>query len=141
METLYIDGYNLTDFGPLVNLSSLKSLTLESCDGMTDFSIFHVMTSLEELDINAENLKSLDFLSGMGNLKSLSLTDAGMLTLDGLEKQPQLETLKLEDCDNLKNMTALESLTSLKELYIDLPYDCPQPLRNDGTGFPAPDRL
>lgn len=127
LETLYIDGYNLTDFGPLVNLSSLKSLTLESCDGMTDFSIFHVMTSLEELDINAENLKSLDFLSGMGNLKSLSLTDAGMLTLDGLEKQPQLETLKLEDCDNLKNMTALESLTSLKELYIDLPYDCPQP--------------
>lgn len=127
LETLYIDGYNLTDFGPIVSLPSLKSLTLEDCDGMTDFSIFHVMASLEELDINSENLKSLNFLSGMESLKSLRLTDAKILTLDGLEKRPQLETLELRDCDNLKNMTALESLTDLKELYIDLPYDCPQP--------------
>ncbi len=127
LESLYIDGYSLTDFSKIVSLPSLKSLTLESCDGINDFSVFRVMDSLEELDIDSENLKSLDFLSGMKSLKSLRIADAALLTLDGLEERTQLETLMLEDCDNLKNMTALESLTGLKELYIELPYNCPQP--------------
>lgn len=127
LETLYIDNIDSPDISQIVNLPSLKSLTLEYCDSLSDFSVFRVMDSLEELDVESENLKSLDFLPAMQSLKKLRVADAGILTLSGLEDLTELETLTIEDCSNLKNMEAVENLTGLQELYLELPYDCPQP--------------
>ena len=135
LETLYIDGYELTDISPLAGQPALKSLTLESCDAVTDFSVLNVMHSLEELELDTKNLKALTFLAGMENLKCLRIDKAAILTLDGLDERPELKTLKLEDCDNLKDMSALENLTNLQELYIELPYDCQPPDLSRMTGI------
>lgn len=135
LETFYVDGYELTDISPLAGQPALKSLTLESCDAVTDFSVLNVMHSLEELELDTENLKALNFLAGMENLKCLRIDEAAILTLDGLEERPELEILKVEDCSNLKNMSALENLTSLQELYIELPYDCQPPNLGRLTGL------
>lgn len=127
LESLTIDAGDMSDVNAVVALGQLKSLTLEDADDLSDFSVFASMANLEELNIESENLKSLDFLKRMPQLKSLGLSDGKLLSLDGIEALENLERLTVEDCRDLKNMDALTSLTGLKELYLQKPYDCEEP--------------
>ncbi|MDE6516283.1 MAG: hypothetical protein K2L18_00315, partial [Acetatifactor sp.] len=127
LESLIIDVDDMSDVNAVVALKQLKSLTLEDADNISDFAVFASMESLEELNIESENLKALEFLSRIPQLKSLSLADGKLLSLDGIEALEGLEKLSVKDCRELKNMDAITALTGLKELYLQKPYGCEEP--------------
>lgn len=135
VEKLAIDAGSLSDADDVITVEHLKSLTLEDADGMNDFSAFGAVAGLEELFIESENLKTLDFLKKMPQLKSLGLSDGELLDLDELEALENLEKLSVTDCDELKNMGAVESMTELKELTLECAYDCEEPSLEALTGL------
>ncbi len=127
LESLSIGSCDLTDIDSLRNLPNLKILKLEGFDAFSDFSIFSTMPNIEELSLDSENLKTLHFLNGMDNLKRLEISDANLLSLDGIEICSNLEALTVSNCQELKNMHAVTTLSNLKELSLELPYGCEQP--------------
>lgn len=127
LESLTINAGKLSDVGAVTVLKQLKSLTLENADGISDFSVFTSVENLEELSIESENLKSLDFLKRMPQLKGLSIADGKLLSLDGIEALEGLERLSVTECRDLKNMDSVAALTGLQELDLEKPYDCQEP--------------
>lgn len=127
LEILSINARELQNIDQVVALGSLRSLTIENGDSLSDFSVFAAMGSLEELSIESENLKSLEFLKRMPQLKSLSLSDGKLLDLNGLEALAGLEKLTVTDCGELQDMEGVTALTGLKELHLEKPYGCAEP--------------
>lgn len=127
LESLTIDAGSLGDVSAVVALERLKSLTLKDADAIDDFAVFASMENLEELCIESENLKSLDFLRRMPWLQSLGLTGGKLLSLDGIEVLEGLKKLSVTDCRELRDMDAVGALDSLVELELERPYDCGEP--------------
>ncbi len=111
----------------LVNIKSLKSVSVDMYDSGMDFSIFGMMPWLEKLTVSSEKLRDLNFVSGMDALKELHVTYGTFLSLDPLKDRLTLEAVTVDRCDELKDMSALSGLTGLKRLSLDLPYNCPIP--------------
>ncbi len=63
----------------------------------------------------------------MPQLKSFGISDGTLLSLDGLEALVNLEKLSVTDCDDLKEMSAVEGMTGLKVLTIENGYECEEP--------------
>lgn len=135
LETLILDGNHLEEEKNLVNAKSLKHLTVDMYDGTMDFSAFGMMPWLESLDLRSPNIRDLGFIAKMDALTSLSIEDGAFLTLDPLRDHLQLTELSLENCDELKDMSAVSVLTNLKKLKLELPYKCPQPDLSGLTGL------
>lgn len=127
VEQLVLNAGALNDIDAVIVLQHLKSLTLNNADTVTDFAVLASVGTLEELVIESDNLKSLDFLKRMPQLKSLGLFDGAFLDLSGLEVLGGLEKLTIEDCDELTDMSSVAKLMELKELSLEPPYNCPEP--------------
>lgn len=127
LEVLYIDGSELADVRPVLNLPKLRKLELDGFDNLSDFSVFGKINGLEELSVGSEKLKVLDFVKGMDSLKSLAITEGSIISLDGLEQTKGLVKLEVTDCSELKNMDSVSGLTGLEELSLELPYGCREP--------------
>ncbi len=126
LERFSFSSYDITDIKELVNLKSLKSLEID-CDTITDFSVLSVMTGLTELSIESEAVRDIGFIDSLPELVTFKLTDAEVLHLNSLAGKTNLTSVKIEDCDELKDMSAISSLTGLKELNIEVPYNCTEP--------------
>ncbi len=135
LETLYIGMSELGDVDALRNLPNLKKLELKGFDMLSDFSVFGTMDGIEELSLESENLRAINFLGGMKSLKCLEIKGGIMISLDGIQDRPELEALVISDCDQLKNMDAVTQLSGLKELSLDLPYECQEPNLGSLTGL------
>lgn len=127
LERLTIDGPENAELKELVHLKSLKSLTLEDCDEISDFSVLSVMPWLEELSVDSEGIRDIGFVAGMPALKTLSLTDAMVLNLNSLEGNTSLTSLTIDSCDEMKDCSSIAGLTGLEQLSLDLPYGCAEP--------------
>lgn len=126
LECLSIDGLDTAYLGWLENLPHLKELTLRG-DNLTDFSLFADMDGLVSLSLSAERLKRIDFVGEMDSLEQLEIAGGMLLSLDGLERAQKLKVLRIYDCYELQQMTAVEGLTGLQELSLMRPYDCEEP--------------
>ncbi len=127
LETLVINSDQIDEVRNLVNMKSLKTLSLDMYDGSMDFSIFGMMPWLESLTVRSQNVRDLGFVSKMNGLKALCVENGAFLTLAPLAGCTNLEELSIKSCDELKDMSAVSSLTGLKKLALDLPYGCPEP--------------
>lgn len=127
VETLSLSAAELEDVDALAALKQLRSLTLTSADGISDFSVLSTAAKLEELSIESESLKSLEFLQRMPQLKGLGLKDGQFINLGGIEALEHLERLSIENCDELTDMGSVSALLTLRELMLDKPYKCPEP--------------
>lgn len=127
LERLSVGGSDLTDIKAMANMKGIKSLTLEYCDEIKDFSVLSVMDWLEELTIESEGIKDIGFVEHMPSLSSFSLSRSQILNVDSLEGNTTLESLSLTDCDELRDLSAVSGLTGLRELTLEVPYNCPQP--------------
>lgn len=127
LETLILNGDHLEEEKSLVNAKSLKHLTLDMYDGSMDFSTFGMMPWLESLSIESQSIRDLSFIAKMEALTSLHLKYGTFLSLDALRDHPALTELSLESCGEVKDMSAVSTLTGLTALRLDLPYGCPQP--------------
>lgn len=127
LEKLTISGSHLDDLAELVKLKTLRSLQLDDCDEITDFSVLSVMPWLEEVSVDSEGLRGIGFVTGMQNLKTLSLLYGGMMNLNELAGKTSLTSLSIENCDELQDCSSVAGLTGLEHLSIELPYNCPEP--------------
>lgn len=135
VEQLVLNAGALNDIDAVIVLQHLKSLTLNNADTVTDFAVLASVGTLEELVIDSESLKSLDFLKRMPQLKRLGLLNGAFFDLSGLEALEGLEALTIEDCDELTDMSSVTKLLTLKELSLDPPYNCPQPSLGELTNL------
>lgn len=138
LERLSLDCDRIDEPKMLINIKSLKALSVDMYDEGMDFTVFGMMPWLEEVTISSKKLKDFSFVSGMSGLKELNLSYGTFLNLDPLKNCTSLEALSLDRCDELKDMSALSGLTALKKLRIDLPYGCPEP---DLSGLTAMEEL
>lgn len=127
VEKLTLYGGHLTDISALASMKQVKSLTLDYCDNITDFSVLSTMTWLEELSIEAEGLKDIGFAAKMPGLTSLSLEGTEILNLKGLEHVTSLTSLSIDRCNEMKECGTVAGLTGLTTLFLDLPYGCEEP--------------
>ncbi|WP_077610902.1 leucine-rich repeat domain-containing protein [Clostridium sp. Marseille-P2415] len=134
LESLTLEGSNLSDIKDLVNMKSLKSLNLMNCDDVTDFTVLSVMPWLEELSVESEAVRDIGFLSNLPNLKAFSLTDAQVLEVNDLAATG-LTSLTIDDCDEIKDLSGIAGLSGLTGLSLDIPYNCPQPDLSGLTGL------
>lgn len=127
IEILSVNAGKLSDLDAVAALKHLKSLTIKNADGISNFSVLASVEGLEELFIDAENLKSLEFLKRLSGLKCLGISDGKLLDLDGIEVLVGLERLSIKDCSDLADMSNVSALVGLKELTLEKPYNCPEP--------------
>lgn len=109
------------DLSPLSSLSSCTDLSITGPyqEPLDNVSVLSGMPQVENLKLkDITSLKDLSFVKNMPNLKSLSLENLPILSIDGLANQLSLNSLYL-DCNDLENVNALPTLTSLQKLYID----------------------
>ncbi|KAL4889055.1 GPI-anchored cell wall organization protein-domain-containing protein [Aspergillus ambiguus] len=131
-----IDG-SLTVDGA-VNMTSLTGSSLESIsstfklNGLTTLTTlsFGSLTSVDKLSFTAlPELQTLDFSKGVSDATSVTITNTGLTSLDGISLK-QVETfditentqLKTVNVNNLKNATGLINFAgNLNSLQIELP--------------------
>ena len=122
----------VTDLSPIAGLGSLKTLSIQENQSnaqpvskIEDYGPIASLENLEKLDLSVTNLKDLSFVSGLGNLKSLSLVGSLALPdLTALKDLSQLETLNIS-AGGLGNPAGIEGLTQLRHLE----------LSNESTAF------
>lgn len=127
LEILAMDCDQIDEPKALVNMKTLKSISVDLYDEGMDFSVFGMMPWLEKVTISSKKLKDFSFVSEMSGLKELNLSYGTFLNLDPLKDCTGLEAFSVERCDEIKDMSALSVLRNLKKLKIDLPYGCPEP--------------
>lgn len=135
VEKLSVSAGMLSDIRVVTAMPCLTSLTLKRADALNDFAVFGSMEKLEELSLESENIKVLDFAGRIPQLKSLEISNGKLLDLKGIEALENLEKLSVTDCMELKDMGAVESLTGLKELTLEKSYDCEEPSLTALTGL------
>ena len=118
--SLDFDSGSTWDLGGLSSLTKLKGLDINGYD--TKFEHLNVlsgMPQLEKIRFNTvKDLKNLDFAKNMPNLKSLDIEYCPVINLNGLKDSISLTSLSLTHCGDLKDASALATLTSLKNLDI-----------------------
>lgn len=115
LETLII-GFNVKDISWLSSLTHLKHLTFEGT-AINDYSVLYGMPGLLTLKIeDAERLKDIGFVSNMPNLQVFSLTESEVISIQPLAGKLSLNSLYLRRNDDLKDYSALATLTSLTSL-------------------------
>lgn len=127
VEKLSVSAGMLSEISVVTAMPCLTSLTLKKADALNDFAVFGSMEKLEELSLESENIKVLDFAGRIPQLKSLEISDGELLDLNGIETLENLEKLSVTDCTELKDMRAVESLTGLKELTLEKSHNCEEP--------------
>lgn len=128
LERLSLDCYNIEEIRDLANAKTVKYLTLENADEVKDFSVLSVMTWLEGLYVDSEGLKDISFLAGMPGLRILGLEHTSLLNLNGLEtRKDTLEELHIDSSNTLADSSGISTLTNLKRLSVEVPYNCPKP--------------
>lgn len=130
LETLYVDYLVTTDIDALIYADHLKNLSINCDENLTDFHVLGKLTNLEKLSLEADGLKALDFINGLEKLDTLKISDARIQTLTDLENCTGLEALFVENCWQLKNLSAVSKLVNLQELALHMPYGCSEPKLN-----------
>lgn len=123
LETLVIDGQNVTGLQMLSALTQLKNLTISGCPlSATDLSVIGALPNLENLVLNNCSLTNISGLSNASRLVSLDLKDNAIKDLSPLSFMDKLTNLNLSGnaLTNLSPLSALGNLTSLDVSYNSL---------------------
>lgn len=100
-------------------MDKLCVLELSDCSKLSDIypPFFVNLSSLQDIDLSATNLKTIPSFSEFKNLRKLKVCNCDSLDkLEGLESLATLEFLDLSDSTGLKELNSLENLSKLKEL-------------------------
>lgn len=131
LERLSIENMPDTNLKQLVSLKQLKELSLvdtTSSDSIsfdedeirvTDYSAISVMTGLESLYLRSDIIRDVGFLKGLPNLRSFSLEDSAVISLEPLAELTNLESLEIIDNYEIKDYSAIGRMTWLKELSVN----------------------
>jgi internalin A len=121
LNTLYLDGDNLTNISSFSRLTALHELSLDNNPGIASLSFLTGLTNLTYLSVGQLPLISLTVLSGLTNLTELHLHDDTALTsITPLAGLTNLYILDLNNCPGVN----FDKVTNLVHLgYLDLDND------------------
>ena len=127
LTTLMFEGLT-QDISPLLACANLKKLSLTSCN-FGEMTFCTHPTQLEELTLKScntsvtpENVLTLSapLKIAAANLKKLTVTCQPFLETILFEKAPHaLHSLKISDCNDLKNILGLDHCKNLHYLYLN----------------------
>ncbi len=123
LETLVIDGQNVTGLQMLSSLTQLKNLTIRGCPlSAADLNVIGALPNLENLSLTNCSLTNISGLSNASRLVSLDLRDNAIKDLAPLSFMDKLADLNLSGnaLTNLSHLSALENLSSLDVSYNSL---------------------
>ena len=118
LQYITVKYYGLEDISALTELSELRGLSLLKCDRLTDFSPLMSMTGLEQLSIQSGQLKTLDFIKVMPNLIYLGIEGSLIPNIDAVSSCPNLVNLYLKDNYSVQDYTPIADLVNLTDLTI-----------------------
>ncbi len=113
----------LKDISALTSLPYLYELTLQDCNDLTDYSPLMSLTGLEYLSIQSNQLKSIDFVKVMPNLTGLAIEDSQITNLNALADCTNLTYLYLMNNYNVTDYSVISNLTQLYSLTFSATYD------------------
>lgn len=117
LVNLRLESSGIRDITAISNLQ-LRSIEL-SWNSITDEEVKPIlnMESLEFIGLNGSNLRAIPDFSGLPKLRSLSLAESSIRSLDGIEVIKESLVLDISDCPYLVDINALKDV-SLERLYI-----------------------
>lgn len=120
--SLEADYDSLEDISALLQFPDLLSLHLKDCDNLTDYSPLMSLTRLQSLSIDSSQLKSIDFVKQMPDLTGLSIANSQISSLSALESCPGLTELSLMDNYSVEDYTIVGQLSQLTSLELGMNY-------------------
>ena len=120
--SLEADYDSLEDISALLQFPDLLSLSLKDCDNLTDYSPLMSLTSLQSLSIDSSQLKSIDFVKQMPDLTGLGIANSQISTLSALESCPGLTELSLMDNYSVEDYAIVGQLSQLTSLELGVNY-------------------
>ena len=110
------DAKSLNDLAFLTNLSQLEITGME----IDSLAFLSSLSKLESLNLSGCTFKpeEMTVIAGLPALKTLSLSDCNLSTIDYLENAPSLTTLDLSN-NTIRNLEVLTSIPGLKELNLN----------------------
>lgn len=113
LETLTLRGYEM-NLAPLANLRSLRHLALYIDRGVKGIEHLAQLTQLRTLTIEESSIGTLEILKGMSQLTDLKIL-GGLNSAKGIEGARRLERVALERTQ-ITSLAPLKPLTKLREL-------------------------
>lgn len=117
LETLYLDGHNISEIKGLENLKKLKDLNLRG-NQIMEIKGLDNLKKLEELDLSSNQIKEIKGLKNLINLKKLYLQGNKIIEVTGLENLANLKELYLS-VNQINEIQNLDNLINLEELWLD----------------------
>lgn len=115
LEILSIDSNYLEDISNLASLTTLKSLWLNECFTIEDYTPISHLTNLIELKLGFNGIKNIEFIKTLSNLKNLFL--CGNLIEDVIPLANLTNLVSIDLSSNpIKDVRPLALLSNLKEL-------------------------
>lgn len=118
LQYITVEYYGLEDISALTELPELRGLALLKCDRLTDFSPLMSMTSLEQLSIKSSQLKTIDFIKVMPNLIYLGIEGSQIPNIDAVSSCPNLINLYLKENYSVQDYTPIADLVNLTDLTV-----------------------
>ncbi|EAE5923245.1 internalin [Listeria monocytogenes] len=116
LNTLILQGGNVSDIGPLSGLTSLTTLVISS-HKLSDIRPLSNLTNLTILQINQNQISDISPLAGLINLTNLQINQNQISDISPLAGLTNLTSLNMAQ-NKIDNISSLSSLTSLWSLYM-----------------------
>lgn len=123
LESLSIDCNNIEGIKDIAKVQTLKELSFEIYKQKYSFAFLSEMPNVEKLSFDVDELRNIDFIADIENLKELEFENCSITNLNPLASCKNLKSLKWSRCKELKDVSVVESLSSLEELSFILNYD------------------
>ncbi len=114
LQSLTLQGNQISDLSPLANLEKLESLDLEN-NQISDLSPLANLPELTVLDLVNNQISDISALSGLTNLTDLGLSYNQISDLSSLANLSELTALFLVN-NQISDISALSGLTNLTDL-------------------------
>lgn len=114
LETVGIDGKNLTDLSGLGDLPMLTTLSLHGCDQLTSLKWLKDSHSIIDLEISACQNLPMEEINNISNLEHLYIVNNDNLTdLSDLSNLRKLKRLGIYGCKNLTEVNCIDIFPAL----------------------------
>jgi Leucine-rich repeat (LRR) protein len=114
LARLDASGTKITELGPIAGATKLIHLSLTDVQAK-DWWALQKLTAVTQLDLSRSNIGSAMFLSGMKDMKKLTLQKcASLKDITGLRFMTTMETLRLDDTP----ITSVQALSTMLDLQV-----------------------
>lgn len=117
LTSVFAWNVGLTDLEPFKNLTELKRLDLQEND-ICDITGIENLTSLESISLWGDELLDISSIKYASKLKQVKILSTGLTDISPIGSLSNLESLILNGCSNIRDVSALQNCKSL--IFLDI---------------------